>query len=350
MGSARLLSLVIGAVLLAAGCSGGNPDYDPAKPHHRPDGFSNNHLDNSSIGGGFWRWQWDRIWTGVPEQHPERVPRTPADIAYLKQNRRDATTTWIGHATSLWQAGGVNILTDPHFTDRASPLPFAGPKRAVPPAMTLADLPRIDIVVISHNHYDHLDRPSVLALNAQPGGPPLFVVPLGMDRWLRGEGIDNVKALDWWDSVQAGAAKVTLVPVQHWSSRSPFDRHATLWGGFVVEAGGLSLFHSGDTGYSADFSEIGRRFGGFDFAQIAVGCYEPRWFMKGQHVNEEEAVQIHLDVKSRFSLGIHWGTFRLCDEPVEQPMDRLPAARAKLGVPDDRFVLFAVGETRRLGP
>ena len=343
-----MLKRICLATLLLAGCSGANPYYDPSKPHHRPGGFSNNHLDNSTIGAGFWRWQWDRLWNGTPEQHAERVPQVKADAAYLKTNRTDATVTWIGHATSLWQAGGLNILTDPHFTERASPVDVAGPKRATPPALQIAELPHIDIVVVSHNHYDHLDRPSVLALNRQPGGPPLFVVPLGMERWMQDEGITNVKALDWWSSVEHGGARVTLVPVQHWSSRTPFDRHQSLWGGFVAEAGGLKFFHSGDTGYSADFVEIGRRFGGVDFAQIAVGCYEPRWFMKGQHVNEEEAVQIHLDIRSRFSVGIHWGTFRLCDEPVEQPMDRMPEARRKLGVAEADFPLFALGETRKL--
>ncbi len=335
-------------LLLLAGCAAANPCYDPAKPHHRPEGFNNNYIDNTKIAGGFWRWQWDRWTKGVPEQHAERVPVVAVDTAYLRANTSDVTVTWISHATALWQVGGLNILTDPHFGDRSSPFSFAGPKRVTKLPVTLAELPRIDMVVISHNHYDHLDLGTIKALNDQAGGPPLFVVPLGIERWMEEQGVTNAKALDWWDSNLFRDAKVTLVPVQHWSARTPFDRHETLWGGYVVEAAGFSMFFTGDTGYSDDFKEIGRRFGGFDFAQIAVGCYEPRWFMKNQHVNEDEAVQIHLDVKSKFSLGVHWGTFRLCDDPVEQPMDRLPPAREKYNVPAQDFVLFALGETRVL--
>jgi L-ascorbate metabolism protein UlaG (beta-lactamase superfamily) len=230
----------------------------------------------------------------------------------------------------------------------------------VPLPLKLEQLPHIDAVLISHNHYDHLDLPTVKALNAQPGGPPLFIVPLGVDLWMRDQGIGRVQKMDWWDSTTlpapGGALTVRLVPVQHWSSRTPFDRNATLWGGFVLQGQALgaplSMFYAGDTGYSRDFQEIGARFGPFDFAQIPVGCYLPRWFMQSQHVNEDEAVRIHLDLKSRLSMGVHWGSFRLCDDPVEAPLDGLPKARERQGVPAERFVLFAIGETRvlRHGP
>jgi L-ascorbate metabolism protein UlaG (beta-lactamase superfamily) len=212
------------------------------------------------------------------------------------------------------------------------------------------------VVLLSHNHYDHLDRGTVHALAAQPGGPPLFVVPLGVDLWMRDEGIPNVRRMDWWDRIAlpgpAGEVLVHFVPVQHWSSRTPWDRHATLWGGYVVEGAAgrqpYRMLFAGDTGYSPDFKVLGERFGGFDFSLIPVGCYEPRWFHAGMHVNEDEAVRIHLDVRSRLSMGIHWGTFRLCDEPVHAPLDELPRARARHGVPDEAFVLFALGQTRVL--
>ena len=352
-----LLYPLLAVVSLIAACSSVNPYYDASKKHHRPDGFNNNYIDNwRKDQPNFLKWQWDKLTNPMPAQDASRVKVVTPDLAYIKANRRDAAVTWIGHSTALWQLGGLNILTDPHFTERASPVSFAGPERLVALPLQLADLPRIDVVLISHNHYDHLNVRSVQMLNQQPGGPPLFVVPLGVDLWMRAEGIINVQRMDWWDKLPIktpeGEIEVHFVPAQHWSSRAPWDRNASLWGGFVAHAkvnnAPYSMFFAGDTGYSKDFVDIAAKFGGFDFAQIPVGCYLPRWFMKDQHVNEEEAVQIHLDVKSKFSMGVHWGTFRLCDEPIDAPLDGLPKARKKLGVSDDAFVLFSLGETRVL--
>jgi N-acyl-phosphatidylethanolamine-hydrolysing phospholipase D len=349
----RALLLPLLALLLAS-CGHVNPYFDARKPHHRPDGFTNTGIDNRDIDGSaaFFRWQWERFRQGLPPQDTSRVPRQAVDLGYLNARHGDISVTWLGHSTALWQVSGLNILTDPHFHERASPVRFAGPRRETPLPARLSDLPRIDVVLISHNHYDHLDRPTVLDLQAQAGGPPLFVVPLGVDLWLKHEGINRVQALDWWDRHEVGGVVITLVPAQHWSSRSPFDRNRSLWGGFVVqtrwEGEPFSLYYAGDTGYGRDFVDIGTRFGGFDFAQIPVGCYLPRWFMRNQHVNEAEAVQIHRDVKSRLSVGVHWGAFRLCDDPIEAPLDGLPAARRQLGVPDEDFVLMALGETRVL--
>jgi N-acyl-phosphatidylethanolamine-hydrolysing phospholipase D len=329
-------------------CSTSNPYYDASKSHHRPGGFNNNYLNNETIGAGFWRWQWSMLTTTRAADRPERVPRKTVDLAYLKSNRSDITVTWLGHATMLWQIGGKNILVDPHLFERASPVSFAGPARQTPPAIALPDLPHIDVVVISHNHYDHLDRPSVLGLNRQAGGPPLFVVPLGIDLWLKREGISNVQPLDWWQHRDVDGVRVTLVPAQHWSARTPFDRHEVLWGGYVAQHAGFSMYYSGDTGYSKDFQDIAARFGGFNFAQIPVGCYEPRWFMTNQHVNEPEAIQIHRDVRSQFSMGVHWGTFRLCDDPIDQVIDEFPKAVQAAGLRADEFVLPILGETRVL--
>lgn len=343
----------IGVILAAfvtlsvAGCETINPYFDKSKPHHTPTGFSNHYGVNPN-GEGFWKWQRARLSDGLVPQDPSLVPRVDVKLDYLNQNRRDITVTWLGHATALWQIGGLNILTDPHFTDRASPFSFTGPKREVPLPLPLEKLPKIDVVLISHNHYDHLDHGTVVALNKQAGGAPLFIVPLGVDLWMKKQGIENVKRMDWWETHQHGDVALHFVPSQHWSSRTPYDRSETLWGGFVAEANGYKMYFSGDTGYSQDFKDIHARFGGFDFAQIPVGCYEPRWFMQPQHVNENEAVQIHKDIASKFSMGVHWGTFRLCDEPVEAPIKNLPIARANLNVADDAFVLFAMGETRVL--
>ncbi len=338
-------SLLIAAACALTACAGSNPHFDASKPHHRPDGFVNNYLDNSKIGEGFMRWQWDRFTSTLPTDKPERVPRQKADLAYLQANRTDTTATWLGHATMLWQIGGKNILVDPIFSERASPVSFAGPARLTPVAMRVDELPRIDAVVISHNHYDHLDRPTVLALQQQKGGAPLFIVPLGMDDWLKREGITTVQGLDWWQARDLEGVKVSLVPAQHWSSRTLIDRHESLWGGFVVQHAGYSMYYSGDTGYSRDFADIAAKFGKFDFAQIPVGCYEPRWFMGNQHVNEPEAIQIHRDVGSKLSVGVHWGTFRLCDDPVDQVIDEFPKAVKAAGLKAGEFVLPALGQT-----
>ncbi len=338
-------TLVLALALIAGACASPNPYYDAARRHHRPHGFNNNYVDNRLIGEGFLRWQLERAQSRLPADRAERVPRVSPNLAYLQANRDDLTITWIGHATALWQVSGLNILTDPHFTERASPVSFAGPRRQTPPAISLNDLPRIDAVLISHNHYDHLDRDTVRALAAQSGGPPLFVVPLGLDRWFSSEGISTVKALDWWESVHLGSTRIHLVPAQHWSARSPFDRHETLWGGFVVSGQGKQLYYAGDTGYSQDFRDIQARFGNMDFAQLPVGCYEPRWFMGNQHVDPPEAIRIHRDVGARISMGVHWGTFRLCDDPVDAPLDLLPPALAAAGVAPGEFILPALGQT-----
>jgi L-ascorbate metabolism protein UlaG (beta-lactamase superfamily) len=351
-----------GVVAGLAACATVNPYYEATKPHHRPDGFNNRFVDNWAVGQpSFWRWQRERWSAELPPQDPSRVPRVAPDLTTLRANQGEATVTWLGHATMLWQVAGLNILTDPHFTERASPFTWIGPRREVPLPATLAELPRIDVVLLTHNHYDHLDAGTVQQLAKQPGGPPLFVVPLGVDLWMQDQGITRVQRMDWGDrhtlprpspSDPTEAVTVELVPVQHWSSRTLWDRNATLWGGYVVstqaEGRPYRLFFAGDTGYSPDFVELGQRFGGFDFSAIPVGCYEPRWFMHKQHVNEDDAVRIHLDVKSKFSMGIHWGAFRLCDEPVHAPLDGLPQARNRHGVADEVFVLFQPGETRVL--
>jgi L-ascorbate metabolism protein UlaG (beta-lactamase superfamily) len=347
---------LVGSVALLAGRSAANPYYDPARAHHGPEGFRN-------IGpaarmprpfGEFLRWQRERALLEIAPPKLDLSVQVP-DLGFIRNRTNHFSVTWIGHATALVQIGQVNVLTDPHFSERASPVQWAGPRRWQPPAVRLEELPHIDIVLISHNHYDHLDQGSVLALNAQPGGPPLFIVPLGIERWLAEVGITNARALDWWDSLQHAGVAVHLTPVQHWSRRTLSDANATLWGGFVVEGESRGrrrrVFFTGDTGYSKQhFTEIGSRFGGFDLALLPIGGYEPRWFMSAQHVNPEEAVQIHRDVGARVSVGIHWGTFQLTDEPLDQPAIDLAAAREKLGVGRREFVTLRHGQTLRLDP
>ena len=325
------------------------------------DGFQNNYIRFEPKGlGALLEWRWNAWREDLPPPPRSATPRIPPDTAFVNANatagsQMQPAVTWIGHASVLLQLGGINVLADPMFSERASPLSFFGPKRRVPPGVAIADLPHIDAVLISHNHYDHLDEPSVRQLAAQAGGPPLFVVPLGIKGWLAGKGIDHAVELDWWQTVQVGAVDIVFTPAQHWSGRGLADRMETLWGGFALFAPEFQVFFSGDTGYSKDFADIHDRFAdrhggadrGFDLALLPVGAYEPRWFMRTQHVNPAEAVQIHLDLKAERSIGVHWGTFVLTNEALDEPPRALAAARAERGVADAAFSVMAIGETRR---
>ena len=361
--TAASAAAAVSALLLTA-CATVNPHHDPAKPHHRPDGFRNLHTGFEPKGlRTLLQWQWDAVRNGLPKPPLAPTPVVEPDLAFLHANARrgsemSPTLTWIGHATMLAQVGGLNWLTDPVFSDRASPVGFVGPRRAQPPGVALDKLPRIDVVLVSHNHYDHLDEASVKALARQAGGPPLFLVPLGVKAWFADIGITRVVELDWWDAHRvegpAGAVEVVFTPAQHWSGRTLADRLATLWGGFAVFAPDLHLIYTGDTGYSPDFQDIRRRFaarqsgGGFDVALIPVGAYEPRWFMGTQHVNPAEAVQVHLDLGARRSVGVHWGTFSLSDESLDEPPRALERARREAGLRDADFGVMAIGQTLHL--
>lgn len=314
--------------------------------HHGPGWFRNNYNTDRHGIAEFMRWMREKrgLWP-QPKQFPIDKPETER----LAANRTDTTLTWIGHVTFLFQHRGLNVLTDPVFGERASPLSFAGPRRYTPPAMHIDHLPPIDIVLLSHNHYDHLDRDAVKKIAHRNDGKTLFLVPLKVADWFRREGIDNVVELDWWDEVQPVSdrdVRAWFVPAQHFSGRGVNDRNASLWGGWVLEIDGHRLFFAGDTGYGKDFADIGDVFGGFDLSLIPIGAYEPQWFMRAVHVNPEDAVRIHRDVKSKLSIGMHWGTFILTDEPVDEPPQRLARALVEQGVDPHTFFVMRHGETR----
>ena len=328
-----------------------------AKAHHTPTGFKNNYEKevNKSF-GDFLRWQWES-W-GIDKAANSPTPCVQADLALLKAPL-SPTVTWIGHATALVQANGLNVLVDPIFSERASPVQIFGPKRAQAPGVAMADLPNIDVVLISHNHYDHLDRISVAQLDEKAkaaGQTTLFIVPLGLKAWFNGIGIDSVVELDWWQQHSAQGVDFHLTPVQHWSARGLHDRSQTLWGGWAVLGADFHWYYAGDTGYSRDFADTAKQFaphqtealgGGFDLALVPVGAYEPRWFMSQQHVNPMESVRIHQDVGAKRSIGVHWGTFALTDEPLDQPPRDLAIARQALNVTEADFGLLAIGESRQ---
>jgi N-acyl-phosphatidylethanolamine-hydrolysing phospholipase D len=351
------------AALAVSACANEPTRTTSATAHHRDGGFQNNYTDRISPGlTALARWRFEAWRNDLPAPPKAATPAIVPDLGLIQSNakagaRMVPAVTWIGHATVLAQLGGLNVLTDPMFSNRASPLSFIGPRRAQKPGLWLQELPRIDLVLISHNHYDHLDDDSVRALAKQAGGPPLFVVPLGLKAWFAKRDITQVIELDWWQSHRQGDVEVVLTPVQHWSGRGLTDRMDTLWGGYALFAPELHLFFAGDSGYSKDFADIRARFadrqsaalgGGFDIALLPIGAYEPRWFMQRQHVNPEESVRIHRDLGAKLSLGIHWGTFELTDESLDEPPRALAQARQAQGVADSAFFTLAIGQTRRL--
>jgi N-acyl-phosphatidylethanolamine-hydrolysing phospholipase D len=314
-------------------------------PHHTDWGFRNlveMELAGPSVTLPFFA---RRVWTTITGR--EGAPAVVAnDGAFLRDNARHSvpTATWIGHSTVLVQMDGVTFLTDPIWSERASPFAFAGPKRLVPPGVSLAALPPIDFVVVSHAHYDHADLPTLARLAAT--GTRIFV-PLKLGRLLRDAGISGVEELDWWEHREVGRVSVHCVPAQHWSARTLFDKDETLWSGWTVVGPTRHFYFAGDTGYFAGFTEIGARFGHFDLAAVPIGAYEPTAMMRPHHMNPEEAVRGALDVGADRMLGIHYGTFDLTDEPLEDPPRRFHQAAQANDIQPDRVWTPKIGETRQ---
>ena len=266
------------------------------------------------------------------------APLVPFDPAALLRN---PGVTWIGHATMLVRMDGAAFVTDPVFSRRASPLPFAGPPRLVPPGVPLAELPPLDFALLSHDHYDHTDLRSVRAL-ARRGVS--FLVPRGLGPLLAAAGA-RVTELEWWQSAEVAGLRVDCVPAQHFSGRGLTDRNRRLWAGWVVQGPTRRFYHAGDSGYFPGFSEIGRRLGPIDLAAIPIGAYLPRAIMQRVHVTPEEAVSAMLDLGARQAIGMHFGTFDLADEPLDEPPRRFLDEAARRGL-DGRAFVMAVGETR----
>ncbi len=287
-----------------------------------------------------------RIWSSMVGRKgaPESVPN---DGAFLRKNAGHSvpTVTWVGHATLLVQIGGLTILTDPVWSKTASPLSWLGPRRYVEPGIALDDLPPIDVVTISHNHYDHLDLTTIERL-ARRSPETRFLVPLGNGRLLRDRGVVSVDELDWGEARTISGVRIVCVPAQHWSQRGLRDARRALWSSWVLVASDRRLYFAGDTGYFSGFVEIGAALGPFDLAAVPIGAYEPQAMMRPHHLDPEQAIQAGRDLNARRVMAMHFGTFDLSDEPLDEPPRRFRAAARSAGYSESESWLLRIGETR----
>jgi len=286
--------------------------------------------------------------SAVPRMLREPAARWPAHVdepLAMPAPLGDAlvVVTFIGHSTFLIQTAAGNILTDPMYSERAGPLNRLGPRRVRRPAVRFDDLPPIAIVLLSHNHYDHCDRRTLRRLAHR--FDPLVVTPLGNAPLVRSAGARRVEELDWWQQGRTAPLPITLTPAQHFSARTPFDRNRALWGGFVIALPALRIYFAGDTAHGPFFPEIRARLGPIDLALLPIGAYEPRWFMRAVHMNPDEAVQAHLDLRATFSIGMHFGTFQLTKEGIDEPLRALDEARRARSVPASAFRALRFGES-----
>jgi Predicted Zn-dependent hydrolases of the beta-lactamase fold len=321
--------------------------------HHDSRGGFRNPWSGSALHGfgGFLKWMLTRSRReSAAITNPSAVPalqELPPDVSEA------LSVTWIGHSSFLIQFGGMNILTDPIWSDRASPVGFAGPRRLVPPAIALDALPKIDIVLLSHDHYDHLDDRTVRRL-IMLFPETSWIVPLGVGDFLRKRGAASVRELDWWGEAMVGPASIVCTPAQHFSGRYPWNRNATLWCGWSIRIGDLAVFFAGDTGLHPEFGTIARKLGPFDMSILPIGAYDPRWFMHPVHMAPEEAVAAFRAIHSvhpeaaGVMVASHWGTFRLTDEPVDEPPELTRQEWASANLPPESLWILAHGESRAI--
>ena len=289
-----------------------------------------------------WKWQME----GNRARWPRRVENRPFPPPPQRVAGDALKATWVGHSTVLLQTAGLNILTDPFLSTRASPVPFAGPKRVRPAALTAETLPPIDLILLSHNHYDHMDLPALRSIARRHAAH--VVTPHGNARWVRRAAPSfAIDELGWGDVVEHRGLRIHLTPALHWSKRGFFDANAALWGAFVIEAAGGPIYFAADTGFGtgSTFADIHAQFGPPRLSLLPIGAYEPRWFMHPQHMNPEEAVKAHRLLASRASLAIHHGTVQLTDEAIDAPVAALRDALAQHSVDPARFLVPDAGET-----
>lgn len=257
-----------------------------------------------------------------------------------------AVVTFIGHSTFLIQTAAGNVLTDPMYSQRAGPFNMVGPRRVRQPAVRFEDLPPISTILLSHNHYDHCDLRTLGRLAKR--FDPIVVTPLGNAALVRSSGIRQVEELEWWQEAQTTSMPITITPAHHFSARGPLDRDRALWGGFVLTAGDVRIYFAGDTAYTGLFTDVRQRLGPIDLSLLPIGAYEPRWFMQAVHMNPAEAVQAHLDLDSKESIGMHFGTFQLTTEGIDEPLHALEEACRSRHIPRSKFRTLGSGESVRL--
>ncbi|WP_152400107.1 MBL fold metallo-hydrolase [Paenibacillus cellulositrophicus] len=318
-----------------------------------------NNMDNVSTDKTLKQFrQWRQERRQKKKDYSFQIPNMPPDLEYLHGNRQDTSITWIGHSTFFIQYEGLNILTDPVWAKR-----MGFERRLGAPGLLIEDVPPVDIILISHSHYDHMHMASIRKLYR--AGTTL-IVPVGLRAKMVRKGFHNCRELKWWEHVVIGQVKISFVPTQHWTRRTPFDTNTSHWGGFVLEphetgkAGNAgaedgtrmlppNVYFAGDSGYFAGFKEIGRRFN-LHVALMPIGAYEPEWFMTSQHVNPEEALQAFLDVEADMMIPMHYGTFRLADDTAQEALDRMEAERVRLGLSKERIKVMHYGETLTIHP
>jgi L-ascorbate metabolism protein UlaG (beta-lactamase superfamily) len=320
-----------------------NPWYDATKPHHTPEGFRNPEPDLRQP-GDLQRWRKERKAQGLP--FPPRQGYEAFEQQWcLKADlsgEQDAVW-WLGHAAIMLRLEGRYGLIDPVLSARASPLRFFGPKRKTPAPLAIRDLPALDWVLISHNHYDHLDRPTIKAILRRFPAVQI-IVPLGLASWFRRRGARQVIQLDWWQQTQRHGVTFHAVPARHWSMRTLHDRNRSLWCGWTVTTAALNFWFSGDSGYSENLLDIARRLGPFNLAALPVGAYAPEWFMSGQHMNPQQSVSLHQAIGAPITIPIHWGVFELADESLDEPPQALAQAMAAANQNTLRFRPWRIGE------
>jgi N-acyl-phosphatidylethanolamine-hydrolysing phospholipase D len=323
-------------------------------PHHDPAGGFRNPWPTAETreSGGFLRWRRERRAARLPPNPPpEALPLDRPRFATPRAAADDLRVTWVGHATFLVQFAGVNLLTDPHWSARASPMQWIGPARLAPPGVAFDQLPPIDGVLISHDHYDHLDRGTVRRLRNRQGERIRWFTPLGYRAWFGGQNVRLVDELDWWEEATldspSGPLRIVALPAQHWTSRTPWSRSRRLWASWaVVDPFGGALYFGGDSGYFPGYPEIGARVGPFLATMLPVGAYDPRWFMKPVHMSPEEAVRAYLELGGQGTmLPMHWGTWRLTDEDPLEPPARTRDAWRSAGLPEERLQILRHGGT-----